>query len=184
MPEYKLTVHSLTPPTLPEVPEDAHHKDIRSGFTEGAKGNSYGAASSPLRFTLSLPDARPKNPLHPATHLQMTYFYPGSGEVYVPRFIMPAEVVKVNPDDESCTLYSVELGPADINRAKVNEGETPDAELRMNVWKNEKILGRFTVGVIKGLGIEGMKSFDVAKRRVENWKAQAAKKEAAQKATE
>lgn len=177
MPEYRLSVHSLTPPTLPAIPEDAHHTDIRSGFSEGAKGSSYAAATSPLRFTLSLPDARPKNPLHPATHLQVTYFYAGSGETYVPRLIMPADVVKTG--EESSTLYEVELGPADISRVKVNEGETPDAEVRVNAWRNEKLLGKYTVGVIKGLGIEGLKSWDLAKRRVENWKEEAAKKAAA-----
>ncbi|OAA78655.1 hypothetical protein LEL_05478 [Akanthomyces lecanii RCEF 1005] len=179
MPEYRLSVHSLTPPTLPTTPEGAHHTDIRSGLSEGAKGSSSVAATSPLRFTLSLPDATPKNPLHPATHLQLTYFYAGSGETFVPRPIAPADVVKTDADDESSTLYEVELGPADILRVKVNEGETPDAEVRLNAWRNEKLLGKFTVGVIKGLGLEGFKSFDLAKRRVENWKDQAAKKAAA-----
>ncbi|KAJ4144276.1 hypothetical protein LMH87_003166 [Akanthomyces muscarius] len=179
MPEYRLSVHSLTPPALPAIPEDAHHTDIRSGLSEGAKGSSYAAATSPLRFTLSLPDARPKNPLHPATHLQVTYFYAGSGESYVPRLIMPTDVVKTDADDDSSTLYEVELGPADISRVKVNEGETPDAEVRVNAWRNERLLGQFTVGVIKGLGIEGLKSWDLAKRRVEYRKEEAAKKAAA-----
>ncbi|KAJ6782145.1 hypothetical protein PWT90_07437 [Aphanocladium album] len=174
MSQYNLSVHSLTPPTLPEIPEGTQPSDIRSGMIPG----SFAAALSPLRFTLSLPDARPKNPLYPATHLQLTYFYPSSGEIYVPNLITPRDVVKADDDEEQSTLYNVEIAPPDIVRVKVNEGETPDAEVRVNAWRNEKLLGKFTLGIIEGLGIEGLKSFDLAKRRVEAWKETAAKKAA------
>ncbi|KAJ3498747.1 hypothetical protein NLG97_g887 [Lecanicillium saksenae] len=168
MSEYKLSVHSLNPPTLPEVPEGTQPSEIRSGMIPG----SFAAASSPMRLTVSLPGARPNNPLHPATHLQLTYLYPGTGEIYVPEFIMPEDVVKADDGDEASALYNIEIAPRNIVRVKVNEGETPDAEVRMNAWRNEKILGKFTLGVVEGLGIEGLKSFDVAKRRVEAWKEQ------------
>ncbi len=169
MPDYKLSVHSLTPPSLPAIPADTQPNDITSSMIPG----SFAAATSPLRFTLSLPDARPTKPLYPATHLQLTYFYPGSGEVFVPTLIMPADVVKKHE------LYEVEIGVADIARVKVNEGESPDAEVRVNAWRNEKLLGKFTVDVVKGLGIEGLKSFDLAKRRVAAAKERAAKRAAA-----
>lgn len=175
MPDYELSVTSFTPPTFPEIPEGTQPEQVRSPLIVGA----LEAATSPLQFTLSLPGARPTNPLHPATHIQLTYTYPNSGEVYLPHSIMPSDLVRADAGDERSTLYDVELGPKDIARAKVNEGESPDAEVKVYVWRNEKLLGKWTVGIIKGLGLEGLKSFDVAKRRVEYWKEQKAKKEAA-----
>lgn len=176
MPDYQLSVHSLTQPTLPEIPKDTKPSDIPSGLITG----NFAAATSPLRFTLSLPDARPANPLHPATHLQLSYFYPGSGEVYVPDPIMPKDPTKTDAaGDETSTLYEVVIGPAGIWRVKVNEGESPDAEARLYAWRNEKLLGKFVLGTVEGVGIEGLKSFDLAKRRVEAAKERKAKKEAA-----
>ncbi|OAA69903.1 hypothetical protein ISF_03173 [Cordyceps fumosorosea ARSEF 2679] len=168
MPDFILTVRSLTAPTLPAVPAGTPASAIRSPLIPGPL-----AATSPLRFVLSLPGAtgRARNPLRPATHLQLAFLYPGSGEVYLPEPILPEHLVKTAGDDGE---YEVEVGPDRIPRVKVNEGESPDAEVRLNAWRNEKLLGRFTVGVVEGLGVEGFKSSDLAKRRVEVQKAKAA----------
>lgn len=176
MAEYNLSVHSFTPPSFPEVPKETQPSEIRSGLIAG----SSAAATSPLFFTLSLPGAGEKNPLYPATHLQLTYAYAGTGEIFVPNLIMPGDLTKSpSSDDEQSMLYNVQISPQDIARVKVNEDESPDAEVRLYAWRNEKLLGKWTLGMIKGLGIEGLKSSDLAKKRVEHWKAEAANKAAA-----
>ncbi|KAJ2966105.1 hypothetical protein NQ176_g10304 [Zarea fungicola] len=176
MAEYNLSVHSFTPPSFPEVPKETQPSEIRSGLIAG----SFAAATKPLFFTLSLPGAQEKNPLHPATHLQLTFAYAGTGEIFVPNLIMPGDLTEsTSAGDAQSTLYNVEISPRDIARVKVNEGESPDAEVRLYAWRKEKLLGKWVIGTIKGLGIEGLKSTDLAKKRVEHWKAEAAKKLAA-----
>lgn len=58
--------------------------------------------------------------------------------------------------------------PSDnIPRAKVNHGMTSTAEVTVYAWKGEKLLGKWTVGQVEGLGIEGLKSSDLAISRAE-----------------
>lgn len=173
MPEYSVSLQSFTLPDLPPVSADGDHPEaIRSSLIPG----SFAAAKSPLRCTLSLPSPRARNPIHPATHVKLSYTFKGSGEIFVADSIQPEAFTKTHADDEASTLYDLAIAAEHVACVKVNEGETPDGEANLFFWKNEKILNKVTVGPIKGLGIEGLKSFDVARRRVENWKEQAAKK--------
>lgn len=158
-PHFTLSVHSVRLPTLPQLPADLEPSDIRSGLTLSAL-----SATSPLQITLSLPLTKPKDPLHPATHLQLSYKYRGTGEIFIPESITRERLVWI--EDQ---LFELEVPPKDIPRAKVNHEQTTTAEVLVYAWKGEKLLGKWSVCQIEGLGIEGMKSDGVPRLRYETW---------------
>lgn len=164
-PQFSLTVKSFAPPTLPEVPADLDPSAIRSPHIPNVL-----SPTSPLYFTVSLPFAREKDPLYPATHLQMAYYYEGTGEPISTNLITSKNLVNSHADAGS-DIYTFEVPPDSILRAKVNHGESPQAEVRVRAWRNEKLLGMWTVGRIAKLGLEGFKSEPIHRRRVEEWKA-------------
>lgn len=158
-PQFTLSVHSVRLPTLPRLPPDLEPSDIRSGLTPSAL-----SATSPLQLTLSLPLAKPKDPLHPATHLQLSYKYQGTGETFVPESITRERLAWI--EDQ---LFELEIPSKDIIRAKVNHEQTTTAEVLVYAWKGEKLLGKWSVCHIEGLGIGGMKSDGVPRLRYETW---------------
>jgi hypothetical protein len=159
---FTLSVHSMTPPELPPQPTDLPATAFKSSLISG----SPVAATSPLLFTLRLPNARPKNPLLPASHLQVVFSYHGTGDIFLPRFITPGDLVHVPGEGD---LYEAQVAGDDVPRVKVNIGETSDATVSVYAWKGEKLLGRFEIGKIEGLGLIGLKSEAIHKRRVEEW---------------
>ncbi|KAK2603099.1 hypothetical protein N8I77_009581 [Diaporthe amygdali] len=168
IPQFSLSVHSFTPPTLPDRPADAPASAFRSPLIQ-----SVAAATSPLSFTISLPSARDTDPLYPATHLQLSYNFEGTGEVFIPDVIKSQDVkVEASSEAESERLYVVRSPADQIPRAKVNEGATSAAEVRVYAWRGEKLLGKWSVGRIEGLGIEGLKSHPLAILRRDTWAAQ------------
>lgn len=169
MSKFSLRVLSFTPPTLPEQPTDVPKSEFRSPIMR-----SVAAATSPLKFTVSLPSARDKDALYPATHLQLSYTYEGSGEVFVPSVIKSEDLVKSDTDEEP-NVYVVEAPADEVPRAKVNEGTTSDGIVTVYAWRREKLLGKWTVGRIEKLGFVGLKSDDLAVLRQKTWAANRAK---------
>lgn len=168
IPKFNLSIHSFTPPTLPERPADAPASAYRSPLIP-----SPAAATSPLCFTVSLPAARPGNPLYPATHLQLSYNFEGSGEIFIPNFVTSKDLAKSDREAEP-SLYEVEISVHNVPRPKVNEGAPSAAEVFVYAWRGEKLLGKWTVGRIENLGIEGLKSDPLAILRRDTWAAKKA----------
>lgn len=111
-----------------------------------------------------------KNPLYPASHLQLAYHYEGTGETLVPNFITSENLVKsTEANEEEPNLFEVEVAPEDILRFKVNEGQTTTASLKVRAWRREKLLGEWTVGQIERLGFVGLKSEPIHLARVKAW---------------
>ena len=61
------------------------------------------------------------------------------------------------------------MPPDEIPRAKVNQGATSAADVNIYAWRNEKLLGKWNVGRVEGLGLTGLKSHDVALLRQAAW---------------
>lgn len=152
MSKFELSVHSFTPPTLPEQPTDVSPDEFRSPL-----GTTIARATSPLCFTVSLPSARKTNPLFPAGHLQLVYHWEDTGDVFVPRVLTSKDLDDVSTEAEP-NLYSVQIPPSEIARAKVNHGTTSTADVQVHAWKREKLLGKWHLGQIEGLGFVGLKS--------------------------
>lgn len=168
IPQFSLSIHSFTPPTLPERPVDAPASAFRSPLIP-----STAAATLPLRFTVSLPTARETDSLYPATHLQLSYNFEGSGEVFIPDVITSKDLTKSESEAEP-NLYEVETPAQNVPRPKVNEGAPSAAEVFLYAWRGEKLLGKWTVGRVEGLGIEGLKSDPLAILRRDTWAAKKA----------
>lgn len=158
-PNFTLSIHSVTLPNVPEQPPDLEPSDIRSPISASAL-----SATSSLRITLSLPLAKPKDPIYPATRLQLSYKHQGTGEIFIPESITRERLVWV--EDQ---LFELEVPPKDIPRAKVNHEQSTTAEVLLYAWKGEKLLGKWSVCEIEGLGIEGLKSDGVPRVRYETW---------------
>lgn len=155
MPPFDLSVESFTPPNLPATPPNTSPAEIRSSLIPHIL-----APTSPLHIAVSLPHSQDTKPaLYPATRLQLAYVFEGTGEIFVPNAITSRDLV---PADLTRNLYEIEVLARDIPRAKVNHGMTSTAEVVLYAWKGEKLLGKWSVGRIEGLGIEGMKSNDLA----------------------
>ena len=168
IPQFNLSVHSFTRPILPERPANAPPSAFRSPLIPSAA-----AATSPLCFTLSLPAARGSDALYPATHLQLSYNFEGTGEVFIPDVITSRDLVKSDSEAEP-NLYDVETPAHNVPRPKVNEGAPSAAEVFVYAWRGEKLLGKWTVGRVEGLGIEGLKSDPQAILRRDTWAAKKA----------
>jgi hypothetical protein len=162
---FSLSIYSYTPPTLPAQPSDINPSDFKSAIHSS---RSIAAATSPLHFTLSLPSARPNDPLYLATHLQITYTFEGTGEQFIPNLITSKDLIDASTGEEP-NLYSVQLSGNDIARVKVNHGTTSDADVSVYAWRREKLLGKWHVGRIEGLGIVGLKSEPIHLLRQKTW---------------
>lgn len=163
-PAFDLVVQSFTSPTLPGIPSDLDKSAIRSPHIANAL-----RALSPLDVHIVLPHAKEKNPLHPATHLNMEYFYDGTGAVMGHDQITADRLECVDMEQK---LFLLRVPPEGILRVKVNHGESADAEVRVCAFKDFKLLDKWVVGQIKGLGLEGFKSEPIHLKRVEQWKQQ------------
>lgn len=130
MSQFSLTLRSFTAPTLPDQPVNIQPSDFKSPLSP----RSVAVATSPLIFTLSLPAARAKDSLYPATHLQLTYAFEGTGESFVPNPITSKDLIDSSTEEES-KLYTVQVSPEDVHRTKVAHGRTSDGEVSVYVWK-------------------------------------------------
>lgn len=119
---------------------------------------------------MALPAARDSNPLYPATHLQLSFKFDGTGEVFIPDFVTPGDLARADREALS-NLYEVELSANNVPRPKVNEGASSAAEIFVYAWRGERLLGKWTVGRVEGLGIEGLKSDPLAILRRDTWAA-------------
>lgn len=174
IPEFTLCVRSFTPPTLPDKPANAPPSGFRSPLIPSAA-----AATSPLRFTVCLPCARDTDPLYPASHLQLTYKFESTGEVFIPNVITSRDLVKTSGSEAEAegqteeNLYVVQAPAREVPRPKVNEGAPSAAEVSAYAWRGEKLLGKWSVGRVEGLGIVGLKSDPLAILRRDTWAAAA-----------
>lgn len=168
IPQFSLSIHSFTPPILPDRPADAPASAFRSPLIPSAA-----AATSPLCFTVSLASSRDSDPLYPATHLQLSYNFEGSGEVFIPGVIASRDLVGSGGGDGP-NLYEVQTPADQVPRAKVNEGAPSAAEVYVYAWRGEKLLGKWNVGRVEGLGIVGLKSDPLAILRRDTWAAKKA----------
>lgn len=163
MAQFSLTVEEFKPPTFPQ-PINIEPSDFRSPLIPSATGTP----TSSLDISISLPFARSnKDPLYPATHLQLSFKYEGTGEIFLPAVIMSQDL---HCSATVSYLYDIEVLPRSIPRAKVNHGATSTAEVVIYAWKGEKLLGNWTAGCIAELGIVGLKSTEVALLRQKTWK--------------
>lgn len=157
MQPFTLTVHSFEAPTVPAQPADLlQHADHTITVIPPA---------SPLRFTLALPSARDNNPLFPATHLQLSYVFSNTCEVFDPVSLSSEDLSSRGGLEQN--LYSVIVPASRIPRAKVNGDGSLDADVILYAWKRGKLLGKWTLGRIEGLGFAGSREQQLAKRRVE-----------------
>ncbi|KAL1880071.1 hypothetical protein Daus18300_001434 [Diaporthe australafricana] len=178
IPEFSLCVRSFTPPTLPDQPANASPSEFRSSLIPSAA-----AATSPLCFTVSLPCARDTDPLYPATHVQLTYKFEGTGEIFIPNVITSRDLEKASSIEVEAeaevggqageNVYVVQAPQQEVPRPKVNEGAPSAAEVSAYAWRGEKLLGKWSVGRIEGLGIVGLKSNPLAILRRDTWAAAA-----------
>jgi hypothetical protein len=176
MATFSLSIHSFTPATPPEQPADAPPSAFRSSLFRSSLIPSVASATTPLKFTMSLPGARHNDPLYPATHLQLCYHYEGTGDVFVPKFITSKDLNNVESGThEEQNVFEVQVQPEDVLRAKVNHGTTNLATLIIHAWRNEKLLGKWTAGEMENLGLVGLKSHEVALLRQATWAANKAK---------
>lgn len=122
MPPLNLNIHSFTPPTT--------------------------TTNRPLSIKLRLPNAvnDSNRPLHPATHLQLSYIYAGdkTHEIFMPRPITSETMELLNQEEG---LFEIEVAKAEIPRAKFGI----EAEVVLYAWRRENVLGRWSVGEVKGL---------------------------------
>lgn len=153
MSRFKLSILSLDVPALPNQPPDAVPTDFHSPLQPSPL-----APTSPMTITLSLSPIRASDPLHPATHLQLAYTYKGTGDIFMPDVITAKDLLTT--DDEG--VFMLEVQGKDIPRAKVSSGGMSAAVVNLYAWKGEKLLGRWQVGTIEGLGIVGMKPHRMA----------------------
>ncbi|KAG8164705.1 hypothetical protein KVR01_004980 [Diaporthe batatas] len=114
-----------------------------------------------------------------ATHLQLSFNYEGSGEIFIPDFVTSGDLVKSDREAKS-NLYEVEKSAHNVPRAKVNEGASRAAEVFVYAWRSEKLLGKWFVGRVEDLGIEGLKSDPLAILRRDTWAAKKAASSALQ----
>lgn len=101
----------------------------------------------PLSIKVNIPSAadNPKNPLSPATHLQLSWSYAnGKHEIFMPQLITSETMAVLNLDDG---LFEVEVAKGEIPRAKVGG----NAEIVLYAWKGEKSLGRWRIGEVESL---------------------------------
>lgn len=165
MSKFQLAVEGFTVPTIPKQPPELTRHDIASPHI-----SSDCSPTDSLKVTLSLSCARPKSALYPATHLQLSFFYDGTGEVYLSRAIYQSDITVADCTDAAgLPCYELTVPGIELLRVKVNEGKTADAQVRAYVWKSEKLLGMWELGTIENLGFVGMKSFDLHYRRLEQW---------------
>lgn len=177
MSTFTLTVKSFTAPELPATPSPSEIQ--ASHFKSPHIPNPKYAATSPLTIVLSLPNARASNPLFPASHLNICFRFEGTGDVFCPDTIKSEDLQKsTNSEDtnapegmKSAHNYSLSIPASSIPRPKVNEGATTKAEVIAYVWRRENLLGKWTLGSVDDLGIEGLKSFPLHYQRMEAWKA-------------
>ncbi|KAG6363682.1 hypothetical protein INS49_008783 [Diaporthe citri] len=101
----------------------------------------------------------PTDPLYPATHLQLSYNFEGSGKVFIPDVITSRDLVQSGSEAEP-SLYEVQALADKVPRAKVNEGAPSAAEVYVYAWRGEKLLGKWNVGRVEGLGIVGVGKYD------------------------
>lgn len=102
---------------------------------------------------------------------------------YLPDQITSKDLSKSDTgDDPEAKIFIIEIPPNKVPRAKVDEGTSGDAEIRMYAWKNEKLLGQYEVGTVHGLGLTGFKATEISLRRQEVRDAAKAKKAAEQPA--
>lgn len=166
-PDFHLTVIGLKPPLLPHY-DPTTNPPIKIQTPLNLPPEI--AAQSSLAITISRPTtspAHPKNPLYPATHLQLSYGFAGTGEVFVPSMIRPRDLLKLEDGSTTENIYQINVSSSLIPRAKVNRGTTSTAEVMIHVWKGEKLLGTWFAGRVANLGIVGWKEDDLAVSRVE-----------------
>lgn len=70
------------------------------------------------------------------------------------------------------SLYAAQVAAAEVPRVKVNEGASSAAMVSLFAWRGEKLLGKWDVGLVEGLGLEGLKSEEIHKRRVQQWESE------------
>lgn len=162
-PQFNISIDSVKLPSLPQKSID----ETIPGTIRSPLIPSSLCATTPLCFTCHLSLARPKDPLYPATHLQLSYNFHDTGEVFIPRSITSERLIPVEGADQR---FEIQIPVEEISRAKVNHGATTDAQVAIYAWKGEKMLGKWIVCKIEGLGVEGLKSNDLAMLRVETWK--------------
>lgn len=115
----------------------------------------------------------------PATHLTSSVHWDNSGSVYQPDQITSKDLIKSDDGaDPDAKIYTIEIPPNRVPRAKVDQGTSGDGEIKLYAWKNEKLLGQYGAGTIRGLGLLGFKSSEISLRRQEVRDAAKAKKAA------
>jgi hypothetical protein len=168
MAQFTLAVEEFKAPTFPQL-TNIEPSDFRSPLIPSATGT----ATSSLNITISLPFGRDKDPLYPATHLQLCFKCEGTGSTFLPDVVTSRDLHLDNSTTGSI-LYNIELLPGSVPRMKVNHGQTTTAEVVIYAWKREKLLGNYTAGFIAELGVVGLKSTELALSRQKAWnKAQA-----------
>lgn len=91
-----------------------------------------------------------------------------SGASYLPEPIISKDLIKSDDgDDPDAKIFTIEIPPNKVPRAKVDEGTSGNAEIRLDAWKNEKLLGQYDVATIHGLGLLGFKATEISLRRQE-----------------
>jgi len=122
------------------------------------------------------------------------FTFEGTGQIFLPRVLTGedfAPVVQTNGDadadgDEdgdgdgnvhadgrsSSNIYTGQVAADEVPRVKVNEGASTTATVSLFAWKGEKLLGKWDVGQIEGLGLTGLKSEEIHKRRVQQWESE------------
>ncbi|KAH8664658.1 hypothetical protein BX600DRAFT_302369 [Xylariales sp. PMI_506] len=145
MPQFNLSVRSFTTPELAK-------QQGKGEATGAADQPSYLVATSPLSFTVAVQSSRAKDPLYPATHLQLAYGFPGVGEIFDPSLITSKELMAKSTtnddDDDESKLYTVRVRPADIPRTRLNveEAARHPADVHLYAWRGEKYLGKWDLG--------------------------------------
>lgn len=79
--------------------------------------------------------------------------YAGTGTLYAPDVVTGGDLARVGEGE-----YELVVPAKQVPRGKVNLGATTTAQMHLHAWKGEKLLGKFKVCDVEGLGIAGYKT--------------------------
>ena len=108
------------------------------------------------------------------------FTFEGTGQIFLPRVLTGEDFDPVGEGgdgdgSDGGTLYTAQVAADEVPRVKVNEGASTTATISLFAWKGEKLLGKWDIGQIEGLGLTGLKSEEIHKRRVQQWKEEGRK---------
>jgi len=108
------------------------------------------------------------------------FTFEGTGQIFLPRVLTGEDFDPLGEEghghgSDGGNLYTAQVAASEVPRVKVNEGASIKATISLFAWKGEKLLGKWDIGQIERLGLTGLKSEEIHKRRVQQWESKGRK---------